>query len=64
VLNNLRRNAPLQLKIRVPRKKLKKKADKGMPMSSYITMPHYAHHFPVQVEIIKRMNPKKQRKKK
>jgi len=47
----------------MPKKKLKKKADKEMPMSAYITMPHYAHYFPVQVEIIKRMKPKKQRKK-
>jgi len=33
-------------------------------MSSYVTMPHYAHYFPVQIDIIRRMKSKKQRKKK
>ena len=46
------------------RKKEKKKAKKVMPPSSYITMPHYAHYFPEQVDIIKRMKSKKSRKKK
>jgi len=46
------------------RKKAKKKTKKGMPPSSYITMPHYAHYFPEQLDIIKRMKAKKQRKKK
>jgi len=46
------------------RKKEKKKAKKGMPPSSYITIPHYAHYFPEQVDIIKRMKSKKRRKKK
>jgi hypothetical protein len=45
------------------RKKEKKKG-KGMPPSSYITMPHYAHYFPEQVDIIKRMKSKKRKKKK
>jgi len=44
------------------KKKSKKKAEKAMPMSSYITMPHYAHYFPIQVDIIKRMKSKKRRK--
>jgi len=46
------------------RKKEKKKAEKGMPPSSYITMPHYSHYFPEQVDIIKRMKAEKRRKKK
>jgi len=46
------------------KKELKKKAKKRMPPSSYITMPHYSHYFPIQVEIIKRMKSKKPRKKK
>jgi len=41
----------------------RKKAKKGMPPSSYITMPHYSHYFPIQVDIIKRMKSKKRRKK-
>jgi len=44
--------------------KKKKKVKKGMPPSSYITIPHYAHYFPEQVDIIKRMKSKKRRKKK
>jgi hypothetical protein len=43
------------------RKKEKKKG-KGMPPSSYITMPYY---FPTeQVDIVKKIKPKKRRKKK
>jgi len=43
------------------RKKEKKKAKKGMPPSSYITMPYY---FPTeQIDIIKKIKPKKQGKK-
>ncbi|NIR87622.1 hypothetical protein GWO13_08730 [Candidatus Bathyarchaeota archaeon] len=43
------------------RKKRKKKA-KGTPPSSYTTMPHY---FPTeQVDIVKKIKTKKQRKKK
>jgi len=45
-------------------KKEKKKSKKGMPPSSYLTMPHYSHYFPEQVDIIKRMKTKKRRKKK
>jgi hypothetical protein len=44
----------------MPRKKEKKK--KGMPPSSYNTMPHY---FPTeQIDIVKKIKPKKLRKKK
>jgi len=40
----------------------KKKAKKGMPPSSYITMPHY---FPTeQVDIVKKTKAKRLRKKK
>ena len=43
------------------RKKEKKKAKKGMPPSSYNTMPHY---FPTeQIDIVKKIKPKKRRKK-
>ena len=44
------------------RKKEKKKSKKGMPPSSYNTMPHY---FPTeQVDIVKKTKPKRLRKKK
>jgi len=46
------------------KKRLKKKAKREMPMSSYITMPHYSHYFPVQMEIIRRMKTKRGQKKK
>jgi len=40
----------------------RKKIKKGMPPSSYITMPHY---FPTeQVDIVKKIKLKRQRKKK
>jgi len=40
----------------------RKKAKKGMPPSSYITMPHY---FPTeQVDIVKKIKPKRRRKEK
>jgi hypothetical protein len=43
------------------RKKEKKKSKKGMPPSSYNTMPHY---FPTeQVDIIKKIKAKRIRKK-
>ena len=43
------------------RKKEKKKNKKGMPPSSYLTMPHY---FPTeQIDIVKKIKPKKRRKK-
>jgi len=45
--------------------KRRKKARSGMPSSSYITMPHYSHYFPIQVDVIKgSIKPKKQKKKK
>lgn len=40
-----------------------KRTSYGMPPSSYITIPHYAHYFPEQVDIIKRMKSKKQSRK-
>jgi len=41
---------------------LKKIAKRRMPPSSYITMPHY---FPTeQADIVKKIKPKRQRKKK
>jgi len=44
------------------RRKKEKKKGKGMPPSSYITMPHY---FPTeQVDIVKKIKPKRLRKKK
>ena len=44
------------------RGKKKKKVKKGMPPSSYITMPHY---FPTeQVDIVKKIKAKRLRKKK
>ena len=44
------------------RKKEKTKAKKGMPPSSYNTMPHY---FPTeQVDIVKKIKLKRRRKKK
>jgi len=43
------------------RKTEKKKNKKGMPPSSYLTMPHY---FPTeQIDIVKKIKPKKRRKK-
>ncbi|MFB0567170.1 MAG: hypothetical protein ACETVM_01100 [Candidatus Bathyarchaeia archaeon] len=43
------------------RKKEKKKSKKRMPPSSYNTMPHY---FPTeQIDIVKKIKPKKRRKK-
>jgi len=42
------------------RKKEKKKAKKKMPPSSYNTVPHY---FPTeQIDIVKKIKPKKRRK--
>ena len=44
------------------RKKEKKKAKETMAPSSYITMPHY---YPTeQIDIVKKIKPKKRRKKK
>jgi hypothetical protein len=44
------------------RKHNRKKAKKRMPPSSYVTMPHY---FPTeQVDIVKKMKARRQRKKK
>jgi len=44
------------------RKHDRKKAKKKTPPSSYVTMPHY---FPTeQVDIVKKMKPRRQRKKK
>ncbi|UCC27966.1 MAG: hypothetical protein JSW29_00470 [Candidatus Bathyarchaeota archaeon] len=44
----------------MPKKKEKKKAKKSSP-SSYVTMPHY---FPTeQVDIVKKIKPKRRRKK-
>jgi hypothetical protein len=44
------------------RRKERKKGRKEMPPSSYVTMPHY---FPTeQVDIVKKIKRKKQRKKK
>ena len=41
--------------------KKKKKAKKGMPPSSYVTMPHY---YPTeQIDIVKKIKPIKRRKK-
>jgi len=47
------------------RRKEKKKSKK-MPPSSYLTMPHYSHYFPQQVDIVKRAmkSPKKAKKEK
>ena len=44
------------------RKKEKKKSKKGMPPSSYNTMPHY---YPTEkIDIVKKMKSKRKRKKK
>ena len=43
-------------------RKKKKKAEKGMPPSSYNTMPHY---FPTeQIDIVRKMKSKRRKKKK